>query len=401
MTRQGNQPPAIVLGGDLNALGVVRSLAAAGIPALVLDSSPFHAALWSRCARARVVRSLCGRPLIEALLKLKMELHGRPVLIMTHEFAVETISEAREEIEPHFRVSLPAREMVRTLSDKGLFQSLARSLNLPIPSGVVVEAASEARLLRELALPIVLKPIERGGIDAGLVPRAVRCETLAEAETACLNYLAHNCRVIAQEWVEGPDSEIVFCLFYADEQSRLSARFTGRKIASCPPAIGSTAICAPEADTAAEIEDIAQRFVRATHYRGLGGLELKRDARSGRLQIIEPTVGRTDMQGEIATLAGVNLPALAWRMELGLPTDLIDANKQEIAWRLSAAHRFPETLRERKIRVFDGYWRLHDPAPAAFYYVLEQLKRRFVHIRQTPARVPAINASREKALADL
>jgi hypothetical protein len=53
---------------------------------------------------------------------------------------------------------------------------------------------------------------------------------------------------------------------------------------------------------------------------GFGGIEYKRDARDGRFLIIEPTVGRTDWQEEVATLAGVNIPLMACRHELGLGT---------------------------------------------------------------------------------
>ncbi len=40
----------------------------------------------------------------------------------------------------------------------------------------------------------------------------------------------------------------------------------------------------------------------STQYEGLGSLEFKWDAQGRRFLIIEPTVGRTDMQEEIPTL---------------------------------------------------------------------------------------------------
>jgi D-aspartate ligase len=46
-------------------------------------------------------------------------------------------------------------------------------------------------------------------------------------------------------------------------------------------------------------------------------MEFKRDTRTGRFFMVEPTVGRTDYQEEVATLNGANISYAAYCGELG------------------------------------------------------------------------------------
>jgi predicted ATP-grasp superfamily ATP-dependent carboligase len=74
-------------------------------------------------------------------------------------------------------------------------------------------------------------------------------------------------------------------------------------------------------------------------YFGFGGVEYKRDARDGRFLIIEPTVGRTDWQEEVATLAGVNIPLMAYRHELGLESVPAGPVDNRVVWQVSWIER--------------------------------------------------------------
>ena len=117
-----------------------------------------------------------------------------------------------------------------------------------------------------------------------------------------------------QEWVEGPDHGIYFCLFYCDAAGKPLRIFTGRKLSAFPPGVGSTATCIAAPRQQAQLEALTERLTRAVGFAGMGGLEFKRNEITGEFVIIEPTVVRTDWQEEIATLSGVNIPVLAAAM---------------------------------------------------------------------------------------
>ena len=62
-----------------------------------------------------------------------------------------------------------------------------------------------------------------------------------------------SCRVVVvQEWIEGQDSDIFFCLQYRATGGATVCSFTGRKLCIWPPDVGTTASCtaaAPEVRT--------------------------------------------------------------------------------------------------------------------------------------------------------
>jgi D-aspartate ligase len=107
--------PAVVVEGTLNALGVVRSLSAGRMPIYLVETTARSAARWSRHCHYVRVPSLEGRALIHALSDLGRSLACQPVLILTGDESVNTVSEYRQELEGLYRFSLPAAEMVRTL----------------------------------------------------------------------------------------------------------------------------------------------------------------------------------------------------------------------------------------------------------------------------------------------
>jgi D-aspartate ligase len=361
--------PAVVVEGTLNALGVVRSLARGGMPIYLVDPDPRCIARFSRhCRHVRVPVSE-GSALADALVHLGQRLACRPVLILTGESAVNCVSDYREQIEPLYRISLPSRKMVRALADKALFQRLAEREGLAVPRTVIVGETADLARLEALRPPVVVKPSDKTLVLKGEVQRAVRAQSLTEARHAAAQMLARAGTVIVQEWIPGPDSELYFALFSCDSQGRPTGLFVGRKLVCSPPSIGNTALCVVAPEAARELTAVTLQFIARVGYRGLGSLEFKRDAGTDRFVIIEPTVGRTDWQEELATLCGVNLPLITYLNELGerpLPVAKVSAKR---AWRQSADFAAPLA---RGTRVVDGYFRWSDPLPGLYYYALER-----------------------------
>jgi hypothetical protein len=181
--------------------------------------------------------------------------------------------------------------------------------------------------------------------------------------------LAHAPQIIVQEWIDGPDTELYFTLFSCDRDGDLLGVFTGRKLLCDPPGIGTTAVCVAAPEVAQELLGPTTDFVRRVGYRGLGSLEFKRDLPRGRFVIIEPTVGRTDWQEEIATLCGVNLPLRTYQAELGRGSSPANGAAAPIAWRSSAGFRTPLAVHTQAV---DGFFRWSDPLPAVYYYLYER-----------------------------
>src|SRR5262249_2861885 len=102
----------------------------------------------------------------------------------------------------------------------------------------------------------------------------------------------------------------------------------------------------------------------------------KWDGARKRFIMIEPTVGRSDWQEEIATLCGMNIPFRAYRHEIGLPRLGAGRPRVDVAWRSSGAQRWPRNHPRGTIGVAGGSWRASDPAPAIYQYVFDRALRR-------------------------
>lgn len=369
--RQPTDPAAIVIGGDLNALSVCRNLGQYGVRTYALDIHRLRPALLSRYARPLVTRGMHQQELIDTLLSLPKEVGDRPVLIITDEMSLLTISQRRDEIANQFRLHLPSHETLLTLQDKVRFHEFAVAVGLPVPSGVILRQFSDTSNLMGLRFPIVIKPADKRDVHLHRVPRLVVARDYDRAVSLC-HTLLKKAEFIAQEWVDGPDNKIYFCLFYRGDNQTIM--FSGQKLASSPPGTGSTALCTQAGDVRATLEDATTQFLNAVpDYRGFGSVEFKWDTEAQKWVIIEPTVGRTDWQEEIATLMGVNLPLAGYLCECDLPVPPMPQHDQKIVWQASFVERWKvgSSGIPANSKVVDGFWRWNDPMPAIVHYPSE------------------------------
>jgi predicted ATP-grasp superfamily ATP-dependent carboligase len=369
----------VVVGGSVAGLGAARSLSMANASVVVLDTSRFNAALWSRHCKGRVIAGMSGDRLIGELKAASSCFPQRPLLMLTQDAAVEAVSLWRKELEPYYCFLLPPAEVVELLNDKGQFHDFAVREGFPVPRGAVVRCSDDLLQIESLRAPLIVKPACKTDLQDSGLARAARFDRIDDAKAHCMALLKFDAQAIVQEWIDGPDHDIYFCLFFCDPSGRPLRFFTGRKLSAYPPEVGSTATCiaAPEAHD--ELEALTIRLTTGTRYAGMGGLEFKRNARTGEFIIIEPTVGRTDWQEEIATLSGANIPMAAWLYETGQPIPRIDKTPVRVAWRTSLKHRAPASLRKANVRIADGYWRASDPIPGLIFYGIEPVRRMIHH----------------------
>ena len=142
--------------------------------------------------------------------------------------------------------------------------------------------------------------------------------------------------------------------------------------------MGNTAICVAAPEAADELGGLSKQFIARTGYKGIGSLEFKRDRKSGKFIIVEPTVGRTNWQEEIATLCGTNIPLITYWTELGHPIEATPGEPGPVAWRASIVHRLPPGALPPGAKIRDGYFRLADPLPGLYHYGIGEFPR-YVH----------------------
>jgi len=383
-----DSPCAVVVGAELNGLGVVRSLARGGVPTIAMDTTYGRAAMWSRFCRPVIVEKLYGRKLVDGLMALQRGLDHRPALLLADEMAVHTVSTHRDELKRAYQFQIPSRETVKTLDNKARFHEFAERHGLPVPRSIVISRVSDLERLCDLRFPVIVKPANKRLVYLRRTQRLHMPENFQETRELCCTLLQTVGEFVVQEWIEGPTSNIYFCLFYRGHDPARTIFFSGRKILSHPPRAGNTALCIAAPEAAGPLESFTAAFIERCDYRGLGSLEFKWDRARRIFVVIEPTVGRTDWQEEVATLNGVNIPLFAYRDLIGLPNSQPACPSRPVAWRQSWHRRGRSALKTR-LPVYDGYWRVSDPMPSLAYYTTAAAKVAGKMTRRLFAAAPA------------
>lgn len=359
--------PVVLVGLGLNGLGVARSLGIEKVNIIALDSNPGSPTWATRYAHTRYVEPLSGTTLIDALLELRSTLPSSPVLFLTEEDAVAAVSKMREKLAGKYRFSLPDDDLVQRLLDKLTFQELAEQLGSPIPRALRIGRNTDPSTLSSLRYPCVLKAAIKTAEFGKRFRKAYRVSNPGEVIDLWHQMQELAPEMILQEWIEGGDTDVYFCLQYRPSDGREATSFVGRKLMQWPPLVGGTATCVPAPEVKEELIALTEQFFSAVGFIGLCSMEFKRDRRDGRFYMVEPTVGRTDYQEEIATLNGVNIPFAAWRGEMGLPPP---PNRQTrpSGWRdpfgeANSRAAAPSDAREFAMPMHNAYWSPTDPFP--------------------------------------
>jgi predicted ATP-grasp superfamily ATP-dependent carboligase len=384
-------PAAVVVGGDLNGLGVVRSLARAGISTFVLDTDLSKPTMRTRFGRKRRIGALSGNGLIESLLQLRETLDADPVLFLTQEASVATVSAACEHLAASYRFRMAPHNVMQALLDKVLFQNMAEAGGFPIPKSVhLFRSENGEAAVAGLRFPCVLKPTTKHPEYGKRFQKAYRLESAADVEPLWSQMRDVVDEMIVQEWIEGDDTDVYFCLQYRADAERAAASFVGRKLHQWPPLVGGTAFCMAAPEVAEELSACTDAFFRHGGFQGMGSMEFKRDRRDGTFYMIEPTVGRTDYQEEIATLNGMNIPAIAYHVETGKALPLaLTKDIHSHGWRdpLGYANArkagVPDAIGQfaQDVKVWDAYFRPEDPMPAMAlkaHGLLRRIKRKAI-----------------------
>jgi D-aspartate ligase len=322
---------AVVVGLEANGLGLVRSLGRAGVPVLGLTAHPKLPTARSRFCQAVTAPDERSEAIVDRLVEIGRQHDGPRPLFLSMERTVAIVSRHRERLTPYYLLNLPDDALLRQLNDKATFSRIAAGHGLLVPRTATADSSAGLReAALQLGFPVIVKPFEKGGgFDTHFKARALRFDNIPELERRFSGYYWRQ-PLLVQQFIDGPDSDLYFCLTYFDRDSVPKAHFTGRKLRIWPRGSGNTASARPAA--APEVTAATLAMLRSVGFRGLGSIEFKRDRASGQFFVIEPTIGRTDYQSEVAPCNGVNLPYAAYLDLLGQAVPPMQCTAEPVLW---------------------------------------------------------------------
>ncbi len=333
--KAGKLPHAIVIGLDtLNGIQTVRILARHQIPIIAIAKDPRHHGCQTRLCERIIFANTAGPELIEALIKLGPELKQKAVLYPCADMNMMLISRHRGELEPWYHIVLPAADVIETLMNKLNFYAFAQQNGFPIPQTRFINNREDAEhAANELSFPCVLKP-PMSATTAWEQNNKLKAYKLTSPEELLEFYERSKVwakDLIVQEWIEGPDSNLYSCNCYFNSKFEPVITFVSRKLRQWPPVTGES--CLGEECRDDFVLNETLRLFKFAHLYGLGYVEIKRSARSGKYFIIEPNIGRPTGRSPIAEAGGVELLYTMYCDTVGLPLpENLEQRYQGVKW---------------------------------------------------------------------
>jgi predicted ATP-grasp superfamily ATP-dependent carboligase len=312
---------AVVVGGDYQGLGIVRSVGRAGAPVCVVDDER-SIARFSRYATSsvRVGELRDERATVDALLELggRLGLQGW-VLFPTREETVAAFSRHRDELGEVFRVSTPPWDVVRWAWDKRNTYALAERLGIPTPR-TWYPATEDELPGAEAVFPLAIKPAIKENFIYATKAKAWRADDRAELVDLYRRArdLCGDGEVMIQELIPGDGRhQFAYGAFFKD--GRALGLMVARRRRQHPPEFGRASTYV-ETIELPELEQLSERFLREIDYYGLVELEYKLDDRSGEHKLLDVNA-RTWGYHTLGMRAGVDFPMMLFADQLGRPVE--------------------------------------------------------------------------------
>lgn len=325
-SQRGDRPGAVVIGGDYQGLGIVRSLGRMGVPVCVIDDE-HSISRFSRYAtfsiRAADLRN--ADTTVELLLQLGRRLNLRGwVLYPTRDEGVAALSTHRTALAEIFRVPTPDWNVIQFTSDKRKTYQLAKELGIPIPETWFPLSEEDLGQIVS-AFPLALKPAIKENFFYATGAKAWRANDRAELLTLYRRgvSLVRPGEILIQDLIPGDGShQFAYCAFFKDNKAVCS--MVTRRRRQHPHEFGRASTFVETIDMSA-LEALSERFLRAIHYHGLVEIEYKLDPRDGQFKLLDVNA-RTWGYHTLGAAAGVDFPYLLYADQLGLQVEVRNGN---------------------------------------------------------------------------
>jgi len=344
---------AVVIGGDYNGLGVVRSLGRHGVPVCLVDDEP-SISQYSRYTtyRVRVGPLRDDASIVASLLRTgdQFDLEGW-VLYPTRDEVVAAIARNRAVLVDRFRVPLPDWSIVRWACDKRNTYQRAGELGVPTPRTWYPRDAADLSEI-DCDPPFVLKPAIKENFIYATKAKAWRADSKGELASRFVEAarLVGEGEIMVQELIPGDGRfQFAYCAFFKNGVG--VATMVTRRRRQHPPEFGRASTFVETIEQPL-LEALSERFLREIDYYGLAELEYKLDSRTGEYKLLDfnarawgynslgPRAGADLAHALFADAIGRPLApqrarsGVYWiRLLTDLPTGVVEIGRGTLRWR--------------------------------------------------------------------
>lgn len=306
--------PALVFGLFETGLAVARALGRKGIKVIGVDYKKDIG-----CYSKYVKPIKCPNPLENEEDFLKWITHNFskdqdiPVFFTGDDF-LYPFSRNREFLKAYFRFNLPEHKKLEEIADKYSQYLLAKKAGINVPETWLIESISQ---LNEEKFPNSCWPLIIKGREVnswrkvyGGTTKGFKVSNFTELERLIKPALQKNLSIIAQEVIQGPDTNHFKYSAYRTQSGITLGEFCLQKIRQNPIRFGIGSVVKSIKNPA--LLDAGRQFFENIDYQGIGSAEFKLDEKDGKLKLIELNP-RYWQQNTLAETCGVNFPFLNYQ----------------------------------------------------------------------------------------
>ena len=348
-----SQTGAIVVGGDYQGLGIVRSLGRHHVPICIVDDEKSISRFSRYATHSITVPSLRDeRKTVDEILRIgrRLDLKGW-VLFPTRDETVAAFARYRSELLEFFDVPTPGWETMKWVWNKRNTYNLAKDLGIPIPNTWYPDSIQDLEEIREDP-PFAVKPAIKEHFFYATRAKAWRANSYAELRSLFSRALAQvgPGEVMIQDLIPGDGrQQFSYCAFFKDNKAVGS--MVVRRTRQHPAEFGRASTFVETLELPI-LEELSGRFLRAINYYGLVEMEYKLDPRDGQYRLLDVN-GRTWGYHSLGYAAGVDFPYMLFadmggkeqeprrarpgvnwvRLVTDVPTGISEAAKGRQSWR--------------------------------------------------------------------
>jgi predicted ATP-grasp superfamily ATP-dependent carboligase len=303
-----------VLGMNETGLTAVRCLGREGIAVRGFDASRKGAAFRSRYCGAAV----CPDPLREPDELVRFLRHQVPggleklVLLPTSDAFFLFLSRHRVQLADRFLMNLPAASVAESVVNKRRLYELAAAHGTPFPESYFPVTYGDAMAVKDaLRYPAFIKPYwgHQWRAYFGGKHKGFKVHSPEEFLARFREVLKSGHAALVQSYVTSADDNLFSLSLYVSESGEVLASFPRRQLRQYPPNSGTVTLAISERDD--ELAANGAHFCRSIGYRGIAGLEYKRDQEDGQFKLLDFNP-RLMLSDALTAYCGINLPLMQY-----------------------------------------------------------------------------------------
>ena len=348
LKEQNNGVVAVVLGGHVNALSIIKELHGQGITQIALLDHGKSLSYFSNKVIYRDQIRKSSDSLLAALTKL-ITFYQKVVIYPTNDLHLEHLQEIYHDIKGFCYVPLNPENLAQC-SDKFYQYQICESVGVPYPKTVSVKNVNDIGQIASLDFPILIKPSTRKDLSIDIF-RALyldNAEELGKQQALLLQKIEEGVQFIASEYIPGDDTNIYAYTCFRSQGGDILNEWTGKKLTQFPNNYG--VFSSASNDSPEVILDQGRAIVEALDAYGIIEPEFKYDHRDGKYKLMETNL-RSMMWNGVGAISGVNLHQTQYQYATSESVSQYEQNKVERIHLVLMLHEIPNLIARK------GYWK--------------------------------------------